>query len=69
MDLEHNCVHRGGGDQVCWGGERTREREKSGGDQAQSLKFPWEAGVLSRLSPTCPGMAEPRSKASPEWWR
>lgn len=28
MDLEHNCVQRGGGDQVCWGGERTREREK-----------------------------------------
>lgn len=34
-----------------------------------NLKFPWRAGVRGCLSPTCPGMEEPRNKASPEWWK
>lgn len=54
---------------MCWGGEDQREGDIRVATKPNLSISPVESCVPGSLSPTCPGMEEPRGKASPEWWR
>lgn len=69
-DLGHNHVYIEGEGIRCAGEDRAVETVIFWWPPSPiSQSLPWIAGIPGSLSPTCPGMEEPRGKASPEWWR